>query len=338
MKKIFKLFVISILLFTVTIGAVFAQRGSSGAQVTNVRFVSGLPRNSDWGRALDRLAADWARVTNNQVNVIMTHGSQMSEGTLLSSLRSNSIQVGVFTSAGIFDICPAIMNLSVPFMIRNNDELDFVLDDVLPILESRVREEFVIIAWSKGGWLYVFSKEPVYSPYDLRRLRLATSAELTDMNTVFRTMGFNMIETDWSNIGTRLASNMITAFYFIPTLITPMNLHRGLNMLDLPITPIMGAIVMNRVTWNKLSSAHQQELLRVTRTLATEFDNAMLRSEVNAKTTMERGGLIVNRPTQAQQDLWRSDLQNAIPSLVGSIYDRELYTRINSILERARGR
>ena len=338
MKKGLKFFAISVLLFVIPISAVFAQRGSANEQVTNIRFVSALPRNSDWGRALDRLAADWKRVTHNQVNVIMTHGSQSSEAALISSLRSNSIQVAVLSSAGMYEICPAVMNISVPFLINNNTELDLVLNDLKPVLESRVRDEFIVIAWSKAGWLYVFSKEPVVVPNDLRRLRLATSAELVDMNTVFRTLGFTMVETDWSSLGTRLASNMITAFYYIPTAVTPMNLHRGLHMLDLPIAPIMGAIVMNRVTWNQLSPANQQEIIKVTQQVATQFDNAMARSEVNAKTEMEKNGLVVNRPTPTQQNIWLTDLQNAIPTLVGTIFDRDLYNRINGILQRARGR
>ncbi|MCL2276999.1 MAG: TRAP transporter substrate-binding protein DctP [Treponema sp.] len=324
-----------LILFFVSFGSVFAQRGTSNSQVTNIRFVSGLPRNSDWGRALDRLASDWARVTNNQVSVTMTHGSQMSETQMLTSLRSNSIQVAVFTSAGMFDICPAVMNLSVPFMIRNNAELDVVLNDVKPVLDSRVREEFVVITWSKAGWIYVFSNQAVFLPNDLRRLRLATSPELESMNTVFRRLNYNLVPTDLTNLGTRLASNMVSAFYLIPTLITPLNLHRGLHMLDLPLCPAMGAIVMNRVTWNQLSAANQQAIVRVSQQTAVEFDNAMARTESNAISTMERGGLVINRPTQAQQDTWRADMNNAMPSLI-DLYDRDLFNRINGVLERYR--
>jgi len=330
--------VILILLLIVPIGTIFAQRGSTREQITNIRFVSALPRNSDWGRALDRLAAEWGRVTGNQVNVVMTHGSTMGETAMLSSLRSNSIQVAVLSSAGMYEICPSVMNLSIPFMIRNDNELDLVLSDVKPVLESRVRDEFVVIAWSKGGWIYVYSRDPVFVPNDLRRLNLSTNPELSDMNTVFTRMGFRMVEGNWTTLPSRYASGSVSAFYLIPTLITPFNLHRNLNMLNMPIAPVMGAIVMNRVTWNQLSPANQAEIIRVTQGVATEFDTAMARTEASAISSMSRDGLIINTPSQAQQELWRSDLQNIIPSLVGTVFDRDLYNRINAILERARSR
>ncbi|MCL2214813.1 MAG: TRAP transporter substrate-binding protein DctP [Treponema sp.] len=336
MKKHFIIFVFALFCLLFSLGSVYAQRGSTSTQVTNIRFISSLPRNSDWGRELDKLASDWQRATNNQVRVTMTHGSQMSESTMISSLLSNSIQAAVLSSSGLYEICPAVINLSVPFMIRNDAELDLVLRDIKPVLEDRVRNEFVIIGWSKGGWVYIFSKEAVLTPNDLRRQKLASSNELRDMNTAFKTMGFQVIETDWVNIGTRLASNMVTAFYMIPTLMVPLNLHRGLQMLELPIAPVMGAIVMNRVTWNQISAANQQEMLRFARQMGLGFDASINKNETAAITSMSRDRLTVNRPNQVQQEIWRAELQNSIPSLVGSVYDRDLYNQINGILQRAR--
>jgi len=333
-----KLTVIFLLLFLFSLNVVYAQRGTARADIVNIRFASPLPRNSEWGRAIDRLAADWQRVTNDQVRVIVSHdGREGSEMRMLSSLSSDSIQVGIFTSGGISEICPAVINLSIPFLIRNEAELDLVLKDTLPVLETRVKEDFVVLAWSKGGWVYVFSKEQVLTPVDLRRQRLGTSPELKDMNTVFRTLGFNLIEVDLTNTGQRLASGAINAIYVIPSAVAPMQLHRSLNhMLDLPIAPIMGAIVINRVTWNKISPAHQQEILRVTKRLALEFDESMSRTETNAISAMGRDGLSVNKPNQAQLNSWQTDMQNAMPSLLGPVFDVEIYNRMNRVLEQAR--
>jgi TRAP-type C4-dicarboxylate transport system substrate-binding protein len=338
MRKNIVLVFFAVFFFLFSLNTVFAQRGSNRSEVINIRFASPLPRSSDWGRALDRMAADWEKATNNGVRVIVNHdGREGSEHKMISSLSSDAIQVALFTSTGIADICPAIMNLSVPFMIRNDRELDLVLQSILPELERRVRNEFVILAWSRGGWVYIFSKEMVLTPDDLKRQRLGTITGMDDLNTVFRTMGFQLVETDFTTVGTRLASNMINSIYVIPALIAPMQLHRNLgHMLEMPIAPVMGAIVMNRVTWNKLTPAQQQEMIRATQRIAVDFDASVSRTEANAISAMGRDGLRVNRPSQTQIELWSRDLQTAMPSLVGPIFDRDLYSRINTILERAR--
>jgi TRAP-type transport system periplasmic protein len=331
-------FFIFMIFFIFSLGAVYAQRGSARGDVVNIRLASPLPRSSDWGRALDRLAADWEKGTQNQVRVIVSHdGREGSEGRMLSSLSSDAIQVAVFTSAGVAEICPAVMNLSIPFIIRNEAEFDLVLENMLPVLNSRVKSDYVVISWSKGGWVYIFSKEKVITPDDLRKQKLSTSPDLKEMNTVFRVMGFQLVETDMASTGTKLASNAINAIYIIPAVVAPMQLHKSLNhMLDLPIAPIMGAIVMNRVTWNKLSPASQQEIVKATRKVADEFDASVVRTEANAITAMGRDGLSINRLTKAQQDLWSNEVKNNITSIVGPIFDRELYNQMNSILEKAR--
>jgi TRAP-type C4-dicarboxylate transport system substrate-binding protein len=343
MKKSAVFFVLVCFSLFFTLNALFAQRGGRAQETIEIRLASPLPRNSDWGRILDRIAADWARVTNNEVRVRIIHdGLEGSESKMLSSLNADNIQAALFTSAGLAEICPAVMTLSVPFLIRNNAELDLILQEALPVFEDHMsRTNFVAICWSKGGWVNIFSKETVFVPDDLRRQRLGSNSELKDINTAFRTLGFQVVETDLVEFGTRLASNVINATYLIPEAIAPMGMHRTLtNMLDMPIAPILGAIVMNRVTWNKLGAERQRELVNVTRRFITDFEATMLKTSANAMTAMQRDGLKINRPSQAQEELWRTEVGKATPILfgAGSTMDRNLYNRINLILERSRDR
>ncbi|MDR2597192.1 MAG: TRAP transporter substrate-binding protein DctP [Treponema sp.] len=328
-------------LFFIT-NQVFSQRGGRAQEVIEVRLASPLPRNSDWGRLLDRISGEWSRVTDNQVRLRVIHdGLEGGEGKMLSSLNSDNIQAAVFTSAVLSEICPPVMTLSIPFIIKNNAELDAVLKDVLPVLDDQVNKanKFVIISWSKGGWVYVFSKDYVVTPDDLRRQKFGTSPDLRDLNTVFRTMGFNLVEVDYIDTGTKLANNVINSFYLIPEALAPLGLHRSLsNMMDMPIAPVMGAIVMNRVTWNKLSADRQRELLKVTQRLVSDFEITMAKTSANAVTIMSRDGLKLNKPNSSQQDLWRTEVEKAIPMLFGNLIDRNLYNQMNQILERYRNR
>jgi TRAP-type C4-dicarboxylate transport system substrate-binding protein len=324
-----------------TPGIAHAQRGGrTQGEALEVRLASPMPRNSDWGRSLDRMAAEWARVTNNEVRLRILHdGVEGGDAKVFSSLSSDNIQAALFSSFGLAEVCPAIMTLSIPFMIKNDTELDLVLKDAKPYLEAQSsKANFFVVAWSKGGWVNIFSKDPVLVPEDLRRHRIATNPEADDMNTAFKTMGFHLVETNMADIGPRLANNMINAFYQTPAAVAPLGLHKTLkHMLDIPLAPFLGGIVINRVTWNKISPDRQRELIRVSQRIADEFDATMPRIAGNAVTIMSREGLSVNRPSPAQEELWRTDLHKAIPSLLGTTYDREMYQRINVILEKVRG-
>jgi TRAP-type C4-dicarboxylate transport system substrate-binding protein len=334
-------FALVLLCLFFTPGAVHAQRGNkSQGEALEVRLASPMPRNSDWGRSLDRIAVEWARVTNNEVRLRVLHdGVEGGEGKVLSSLSANNIQAGLFTSFGLAGVCPAVMTLSVPFMIKNDAELDIALKEAKPYLEAQAsKTNFVVVAWSKGGWVNIFSKESVVVPDDLRRLKIATGTEAEEMNMAFRTMGFYLVETDTIDIGSRLANNMINAFYQTPAAVAPLGLHKTLkHMLDLPLAPFLGGIVVNRVTWNKISPSNQRELIRITQSITDEFDSAMPKIVGNAITVMNRDGMTINKPNPAQEELWRAELNKAMPSLLGTTFDRDLYNRLNTVLQRARG-
>jgi TRAP-type C4-dicarboxylate transport system substrate-binding protein len=339
MKKsiVFLFLVVFSLLYT---NAVFAQRGSaSQGETVDVRLASFMPRNSDWGRTLDKMAAEWTRVTNNAVRLRVIHdGVEGGEAKTLSSMSADNIQAALFTSFGLHNICPAVMTLSAPFLIRTEAELDLVLKDARPLLDAQVNKtNFVILAWSKGGWVNIFSKEPIVTPDDLRRMKMATNPDDSKLNAAFKAMRFNLIETEIIDIGPKIASNSINAFYQTPASVAPLGLYKQLNnMMDIPIAPFMGAIVINKVTWNKISPDNQAKILRVTQDITAEFESVMPRMVTNAIAMMQKEGLKVNKVGPAQEQSWHDEVQKAMPSLLGNTFDTELYNKINEILRRSR--
>ena len=322
--------------------ALFAQRGARSQEVIDVRIGSPLPRESPWGRTLDRIAAEWSRVTNGQVRLRVLHGgTEGGEGRMRLSLSSNTIQAAVFTTFGLSQIHPSILTVGAPFLIRNEQELNVVMNEVQGELETQFNSgNYFIVAWSRSGFVNMFSREPVFTPDDLRRHRIGSNIEAAEMNAIFSTMGFNIVETDWADLGPMLATGQVSALYQNPAGIAAFQLHSQLrNMLTINIAPVLGGIVMNQVTWQRIGALNprfQTELVRRTRQLAAELDNAMQRTVDDAVTAMSRDGLVVNRPTAAQEQLWFNEIERITPSLLATTYDQVLYQRINTILARHR--
>jgi TRAP-type C4-dicarboxylate transport system substrate-binding protein len=197
-----------------------------------------------------------------------------------------------------------------------------------------------MLAWSKSGFVNIFSRDPVYSPADLQRMRIASNAEAAEMNTAFKTMGFQIIESDWTDVGNKLNAGLVVAAYQNPAAVAAYQLHTMLkNMMSTNVAPVLGGIVINQLTWKKigdLNPRYQQELLRVTRNIATQFDASIQKTVSDAVLAMTRAGLKVNTPTAAQEQLWYNEIDKVTPSLLGTTYDRDLYNRINTIVTRVR--
>jgi TRAP-type C4-dicarboxylate transport system substrate-binding protein len=320
---------------------VFAQRGtSSQGDTVDVRLASFMPRNSDWGRCLDRMSAEWTRVTSNRVRLVVIHdGLEGGEQKTLTSMSTNNIQAALYTSFGLNSICPSIMTLSTPFLIRSEAELDQVLKEAQPLLDAQVNKtNFVVLSLSKGGWVNIFSKEPVVTPDDLRRMRMATNPDIPKLNAAFKAMGFNLIETEIIDLGTKIASNSINAFYQTPASVAPLGLYKQVNnMMEITIAPFLGGIVINKITWNKISAADQREILRATQKMTADFEAIMPQMVTNAVTMMQKGGLKVNKASPAQEQLWHDEVQKVMPSLLSNnTFDPELYNKINDIVRRVR--
>ncbi|AEF81079.1 TRAP transporter substrate-binding protein DctP [Leadbettera azotonutricia] len=344
MKKL-SLCILAVLLIGFAVPTeVFAQRGGrSQGETIEVKIASPVPKDSPWGRTLDRMAVEWAKITNNQVRMRVLHGgTEGGEGKMLLSLSSNTIQAAVFTSFGISAINPRVMTLSAPFLIRTDSELNAVLPQIQPELEAQINQtDYVMVAWSKVGWVNIFSKDPVFVPDDLKRQKIATNGDADDLNVAFKSMGFQMVETDLTDVGTKILSGAIMAAYQNPAAVAAYQLHKELrNMLSLNLAPFVGGIVMNQVTWKKiadLNPKYPEEIMKSTRRIAAELDASMQQTINSAITVMSKGGLKVNQPSSAQAQLWYNEIDKAIPGLLGTTFDRDTYQKISAILAKQRG-
>ena len=333
-----------IIVLLLGVPALFAQRGGRATETLEVKLASPLPKESPWGRTLDKIAVEWDRITNGQVRLNVRHGGvEGNEHKMNLSLASNIIQAAVFTSFGLNEIEKSIMTLSAPFLIRNEAELSAVMREVQGDLERKISSgnDYFMLAWSKSGFVNIFSKDQVFTPDDLKRVKIASNSEAADMNTAFKTMGFQVVESDWSDVGNKLNAGVVAACYQQPAAIAAFQLHSILkNMLQLNIAPVLGGIVMNQVTWKKigdLNPRYQTELLNSTRKIADEFDASLQKTVSDAVLTMGRAGLKINQPSTAQAQLWYNEMERVVPTLLGNAFDRDLYNRVNGILVSYRG-
>ena len=325
--KAFRIVLVLVLLFSVS--PIFAQR-----KIT-IKMASPVPENTPWGQCLNRIATEWKRITNGEVEVIIYHNRTAGrEEAVVRNMRVNQLQAGVLSTFGLTEITPDIMTISCPFFIRNHDELDLVLGELKDELEAKINgKEFFTLAWAKVGWVKIFSKSPVLVPADLKKQKLGTINEYEKLNQVFKSMGFQLVPVTVDELLISLNSPMVDAVYESPIAVGSTQIF-GLanNMASINMAPFMGAIVLNRRTWNAIPDKYKPQLLEAARKAEAQLDKEVRKFEEDMISLMGEYGLKVNQLTPAQEQLLYDEVGRVMPTLIGSVFDRNIYNRIDTLL------
>ena len=333
MKKTFSIIAALCFLLVVS-GSLAAQQ-----RTVTIKLASLAPENTPWGAALNKMAADWSAATNGAVRVIVYHnGVAGNEADVLRKLRLNQIQAAVFTSAGMNLISKNIITLSCPFLIRTDGELDTVLDKLRPKLEADIgRAGFVTVAWSKVGWVRFFSRRPVFVPADMKKQKLSVGNDVPSLNDAFRTMGYQLVETNLNDVLVSLNSGAIDATFQSPVNAAVSQLFGvAKNMSSVRIAPFMGAILLNQAAWRNIPDQYRDALLKIGREVERQNNQNVKKMEDDAVAAMLKNGLVVNQCSPEQEREWIEDVNKVMPQLLDKTFDKTLYNDIQDVLNQIR--
>jgi TRAP-type C4-dicarboxylate transport system substrate-binding protein len=326
-------------------GMIFAAGQGSGptggAKPVTIKLASLVPETSPWGVALNKMAGNVKAETNGAVDIIVYHGSVAGgEADVLRKLRLNQIQAAILTSFGLNEITPEILALSCPFLIRSNEELDYVLEKLKPVLEENInRSGFQTIAWSKVGFVNFFLKVPVRTPAEMKRLKVGTSDTETTLLNVFKSMGYQLVPQSMDQVLIDLNTSRVDAVYQEPLSAASFQLFATAKyMMNFPIAPFMGGIFMTQTAWRTVPEQYRNVILKHAKVAETEIDTQLEVLKRDALAMMVKNGLTVYDLTPEEQSLWIDDTEAATPRLVGSMFDEQTYRRIRSVLEEYRAK
>ena len=141
------------------------------ADALTVKLGTVAPEGSPWHDGLLEIASEWQRISGGKIKVrIYPGGVAGDEQDLLRKIRIGQLHAATLTKSGLFALAPEIDLVAFPMMLRTDDELDVLLEKVGPEIEAKLEEKgFKLLNWSRAGWVYFFSKEPVFMPEDLMR-------------------------------------------------------------------------------------------------------------------------------------------------------------------------
>jgi TRAP-type C4-dicarboxylate transport system substrate-binding protein len=271
---------------------------AQGPAKTTIKLATLAPKTSVWYNEMAQMASDWRKVSGGRVDVtIFDSGTQGDEADFVRKMQFNQLQAASVTAIGIAPIDEAFYTFTIPLFFDSPDELFCVMDRMTPTFEKRFEAKgFVLLSMGYAGWVQAFSRKPVTSLADFKKMKIFTSTGDPKMVQWYKDNGFNPMPLASTDMLASLQTGVVEAVPNTPLGMLTMQWYKQAPfMLDLGLAPLAGAQVMTKRAWDSIPADARPVLLDSARALWGRLRTKVPDADNRAVAAMEKNGLTVTR-------------------------------------------
>ena len=303
-------------------------------QPVNIKIATLAPEGSPWHQVLQEIAQDWRDLSNNQVRLTIYAGGVIGdESDMVRKMRLNQVQAAALTAEGFSYIDKGIYGLSLPLLVDNYAELDWIRAQVEPELRRRYEEKgFVVLAWADVGWAYWFTRRPVKIPDDLRKLRIFTWAGDPHSPRLWKTAGFQAVSLSAVDVLPGLQTGLIDAVSSSPLTVASFQWFGIIKyMTNLPWAAMTGGLIISRKSWDRIPENLRPNLLAAVKKRVLRIKDEIRYTDDEAVAVMQEHGLEVVDITEDERAQWQHFVDQYGHILRGTLVDTAMYDRIQGL-------
>ena len=242
--------------------------GQLYAKTYTLKFATLMPTGTSWTKLLDEWVQEVEEKSGGRLKFKMYPGGVMGdEPDVLRKIRKGQLHGGMFTGYGIGRIYSPARVLEVPFLFKNTDESDYVRTEMMPELEKGFRESgFELLGWPEVGFIHFFSKHPITSMDDIRKLNIWLWQGDPLGEAFFKAAAIDPVPLSVIDVYTQLSARhgSIDTVYISSFGAIALQWYTKLNYASrIPFTNAIGGLVVSNRFFNKLPQ-DLQELLKTT--------------------------------------------------------------------------
>ena len=309
----------------------------AGAQVVTLRMAVNVPTNSPWDLGLQRLAAEFSRVSEGKVRLEFPPSAHIAtESDIIQKMRLG-VDGALLTTDGMAELYPDSLALSMPSYMRDDAEFDAVLDAVEPLIESKLGDRYIVLALSKGGWARYFSRSPIVYPADFSKLRISISPIEDQEMQLMESVGARTIKGSTADFLLQINSNTVDAACVSPIYIASLwSQLRGkiAYMSGFKVAPFIGALVLNKSSWDRVPADLKPPLEQVVRDMARKISLDSAKLEADAIASLD-GIKVPPEPAEAAAK-WAEVFAQRRNGLISQLFSSDMLEAIDAALAKVR--
>jgi TRAP-type C4-dicarboxylate transport system substrate-binding protein len=299
---------------------------AQGAGEIIIKVATLAPQGSEWHKILQEMGAEWQKASNGRIVFRLYPGGVAGDDLdNVRKMRLGTLDGGLLTVGGLSQIEREVLALEVPLAYADYGELDCVREQFGPQLERRMEAKgFIVLGWPDGGWTYFFTKSPVRTPDDLKKLKMFAGAGDDQYTELVKKAGFNPVPLPSTEIATALQTGLVNAVTLSSQGVLLLQWYKQLSyMTDLKWAVLLGGIVITKSAWEKIPveirPAIRQASLKASQRMR-EFSRQADRGDIDV---LRKNGVEVVSVDEEVLDEWRRLIEGVLPQVRGSYVPAE---------------
>lgn len=306
------------------------------AQPSTLKVATIAPKGSIYHRVLQEMGEAYRKSAGPQARfVIFTDSIQGTEADTVRRMRVGQLDASMLTVVGLSEIDPSVAALQyMPMMFRSWDEVDHVREKLRPELEAKLAAKgFIVLIWGEGGWVQLFTKEPIVNPEAFKHSRIFAWSGDRIQPDVMKKLGYTPVPLPIADIMPALETGMVDVVPVAPLWALIGQFDRLTpNMVRINWVPIVGATVMRKQTFDALKPEAREALLAAARKGEGELRAHRSVQDEESIRAMQKRGLKVRDLTPAEEQAWHAVAQRAWPLVRGTMVPADTFDHVQQVL------
>lgn len=314
---------------------------AGGAHAATIKIATLAPDGTSWMKEM-RASADTIKAkTEGRVELKFYPGGVMGDdATVLRKIKIGQLQGGAFTGGEASVITKDAEVYTVPFLFRNQDEVDKVRTKVDPLLKEQFRKNgFELLGISGGGFAYLMSTREIKTRDDLKSAKVWVPQGDEIAEATFKAAGVTPIPLPLSDVYTSLQTGLIDTAANTTAGAIAFQWHTKIkHVADLPVIYVVGELAVDKKAFDALSQADQKVLSDEVGGAFDRIDKQARSDNASARTALQQQGIKFDAPSEAERKNWETVGADASKQLAAKgAFSPEVQKALDGALSAARG-
>ena len=294
------------------------------------------PEGNSWVKMLHALNTEVMKKTENKVQFKIYAGGVLGdEKDMLRKMKIGQIQAAALTSTSLSTIFKEINVLQIPFLFQNYDEVDFILKKMDTFLKKGFEDNgYILLGFSEVGFVYLMSSTiPISSVADIKKAKVWIQEDSHMAKAIFDAAKVTAIPLSIPDVLVGLQTGLVDVVYIPPSGAISLQWFTKVKYLtNVPLAYVVGAIVISKDVFNRLSPVYQAILLESSQRHLSQLKTVTRNENQEAIKVMVKQGVKIVTPSKDQIDELRKLSNDAMGHISGKSFSRTTVDDVTSQL------